>query len=136
MTGNAFYFGVLAPVSVILATNWIVLVLSIRGMRTKKILLKGKGKQERWLAIWRALALAVVLGLTWTFGVLAVYYLKEVFQWAFCIFNSLQGFYIFIFFVVRNPDIRKALRKSIKRHPSGTTRYTQQTGTVVKINYF
>lgn len=69
--------------------------------------------------------LAVVLGLTWTFGILAVNYLRDVFQWAFCIFNGLQGFYIFVFFVVRNPDVGKAFRRSFKRE---TTNYTKQPG--------
>lgn len=74
------------------------------------------------------MVLGVVLGLTWTFGVLAVNYLRDVFQWAFCIFNGLQGFYIFLFFVVCNPDVKKAIRKSVKREQSETTKYMKQSG--------
>lgn len=109
--GNGFYFGILLPICLILIVNWIILMLSIRAMKTNKILLKGDEKRLRWREIWRAFALAAILGLSWTTGVLAVKELRDVFQWAFCIFNSLQGFFIFIFFVVRNPELQKYLRR-------------------------
>ena len=48
----------------------------------------------------RALAIMVLLGLTWLFGILAIGDAKLAFQYLFCIFNTLQGFFVFILFCI------------------------------------
>ena len=55
----------------------------------------------------RGIAILVVLGLTWLFGVLAIRDAKLVFQYLFCIFNSLQGLLVFIFYCVLSKDTRR-----------------------------
>jgi 7 transmembrane receptor (Secretin family). len=85
--------------------------MAIRGMRTSKILLEGKRRSVTWLEIWRAVICSTLLGLTWTFGVFAIGDVRDVFQWLFCLFNSLQGFFIFLLFVVNNEEIQKVVRK-------------------------
>lgn len=62
-----------------------------------------------------AFAVSLLLGTTWVFGVLAVGELKEVFQWLFTVFNAFQGFFIFIFHIVRNESIRKKWISMIRR---------------------
>ena len=47
-----------------------------------------------------------VSGITWVFGFLAVSDAQVVFQYAFCICNSLQGFLIFLLHVVRDTESR------------------------------
>ena len=55
-----------------------------------------------------AFACNVLLGITWVFALLAVGKATIFFQWLFCVFNSLQGFFIFVFYTVRNQDVKKA----------------------------
>ncbi|XP_066919637.1 adhesion G-protein coupled receptor G2-like [Clytia hemisphaerica] len=116
--GFSFYYGVLLPVGLITLGNWIVLVLSLRGMRRAKILKRSRRKRDQenqqWLHFVRAATCATILGLTWTFGILAVGYLKTTFQWLFCIFNSLQGFAIFLLFVVNNKEAKREIYKWYK----------------------
>ena len=56
-------------------------------------------------------AASILLGLTWLFGIFAIGDLRLTFQWLFCITNSTQGLFLFIFHTVRNPDIQKIVRK-------------------------
>ena len=55
----------------------------------------------------RAFSCSVLLGTTYVFGVLAIKDVKLLFQTVFCIFNSLQGFFIFVFYVAMNEDVLK-----------------------------
>ncbi|XP_056006787.1 latrophilin Cirl-like [Ostrea edulis] len=56
-----------------------------------------------------AMFLLPLLGLTWIFGLLAVNEDTIIFQYLFAIFNSLQGFFIFLFHCVCNSEVRQAL---------------------------
>ncbi|XP_073252004.1 adhesion G-protein coupled receptor D1-like [Porites lutea] len=65
--------------------------------------------------------LSPLLGFTWMFGVLTVTDTTGlVFQYFFTILNSLQGFFIFIFHVIRSKEIKAALE--IRRQRWETTR--------------
>lgn len=55
-----------------------------------------------------AFTVMVLLGVTWVFGAFAVGEAKLVFQYVFCISNSLQGFLIFVIRCLSYPDARKA----------------------------
>lgn len=46
-------------------------------------------------------------GLTWLLGYLAIADARVVFQYAFTILNSLQGFFIFVLFVARKKQVRE-----------------------------
>ena len=52
-------------------------------------------------------SVAVLLGLSWVFGVFAIGDLRIPFQWLFTIFNSLTGFLIFAFHVIRNSEAKR-----------------------------
>ena len=56
----------------------------------------------------KSLAMTVLLGLSWIFGVFAIRDAKLAFEFLFCIFNTLQGFLTFIFSVC---DLCKATRE-------------------------
>jgi len=47
-----------------------------------------------------------LLGLTWLFGALAVSDARVAFEYLFCICNSLQGFFIFLFHCIRIKEVR------------------------------
>ena len=106
LRNNAFYISVLAPVAAILFVNLTVLLVVMVKLHNH-----GKRKQigpfSRLFADTRiAFTGNVLLGCTWVFALFAVGKAITIFQWFFCIFNSLQGFFIFLFYVVRNPEVQ------------------------------
>ncbi|XP_072515682.1 adhesion G-protein coupled receptor G2 [Salminus brasiliensis] len=62
--------------------------------------------------IWSGTALAVLLGLTWVFGLFSAWEsVNSVTAYLFTICNSLQGFFIFVFRCAMKEDIRRQWRK-------------------------
>ncbi|MBN3296600.1 AGRD1 protein, partial [Amia calva] len=55
-----------------------------------------------------------ILGISWIFGVLAVNEHALPFQYMFAIFNSLQGFFIFLFHCLLNSEVRAAFKHKTK----------------------
>ena len=69
----------------------------------------------------------VLLGLTWVFGAIAIGSARLVFQYVFCIFNSLQGFAIFWFHCVRQSEVRECWVDFLCRKGTRKRRYTAST---------
>ena len=116
--GLPFYIGVVVPVAFILIMNLIILILAVRGIAKSRFT---KPKKGELLATARiALACSVLLGTAWIFGILAIGDLRNPFQWLFCIFNSLQGLFIFLFYTVRNPEARKEWKNVFRLQKFGT----------------
>ena len=111
--GVPFFVSLLAPICIILLLNIVFLILVIRGItkstphNVRHSRSNMKEDENRLKLAKITLACSVLLGLTWSFGVLAVGELTEMMQYLFCIFNSLQGFFIFIFYTLTNPEVRK-----------------------------
>ncbi|XP_051508987.1 adhesion G-protein coupled receptor D1-like [Myxocyprinus asiaticus] len=55
-----------------------------------------------------------ILGISWIFGVLAVNDHSLLFQYMFSVFNSLQGFFIFLFHCLLNSEVRAAFKHKTK----------------------
>ncbi|XP_057270905.1 adhesion G-protein coupled receptor D1 isoform X3 [Pezoporus wallicus] len=55
-----------------------------------------------------------ILGSSWIFGVLAVNAHALVFQYIFAVFNSLQGFFMFLFHCLLNSEVRAAFKHKTK----------------------
>uniref|UniRef100_A0A8C4TAJ2 Adhesion G protein-coupled receptor D1 n=2 Tax=Erpetoichthys calabaricus TaxID=27687 RepID=A0A8C4TAJ2_ERPCA len=55
-----------------------------------------------------------ILGISWIFGVLAVNEQVLAFQYMFAVFNSLQGFFIFLFHCLLNSEVRAAFKHKTK----------------------
>uniref|UniRef100_A0AAR2K801 Adhesion G protein-coupled receptor D1 n=1 Tax=Pygocentrus nattereri TaxID=42514 RepID=A0AAR2K801_PYGNA len=55
-----------------------------------------------------------ILGISWIFGVLAVNDHSLLFQYMFAAFNSLQGFFIFLFHCLLNSEVRAAFKHKTK----------------------
>lgn len=53
-----------------------------------------------------AVCIFFLLGLAWVFGFVSIGDARLVFAYLFCIFNSMQGFAIFVFFVFRERNAR------------------------------
>lgn len=70
-----------------------------------------------------------LLGVTWIFGIFAVGDVRLLFQYAFSVANSLQGFIIFMVRCVQYPEARRAWGRflrtgELKRSRGGKTRVT------------
>uniref|UniRef100_A0A7M5V0Y8 Uncharacterized protein n=3 Tax=Clytia hemisphaerica TaxID=252671 RepID=A0A7M5V0Y8_9CNID len=113
--GNSFYFALLLPVALILFINFIVLIMVLRSL-SKNQGSKITSTQKQSLATQTriTLACATLLGLTWLFALLAVGDLSYTFQLLFTIFNSLQGFFIFVFYTLLNTDVQKEWKRLFK----------------------
>ena len=62
-----------------------------------------------------AASLSALLGTTWIFGLFAVGKLTLTFQIIFCLFNSLQGLFIFTFYCARNKDAQNEWKQCVLR---------------------
>ncbi|CAL8269840.1 unnamed protein product [Boreogadus saida] len=107
-----FYVTVAGFILLVMLGNtgvFVVVLLQIRRMRTNKPLGKpaaGGSAQE----LRAAASLTVLLGLTWLSAFFAVGPLRMVMLYLFCILNSLQGFFIFVFHCLTKENVRKQWR--------------------------
>lgn len=60
--------------------------------------------------------MAVLLGLTWTLGLLYLNESSVIMAYAFTAVNSLQGCFIFFLVCLRSEQVRKEMRKWLRRH--------------------
>ena len=99
------FFGVfLGPIFAILLFNAVIFV-SVISVLAKQIHKKfaNKDHANRKTVVRLMISITGVMalfGLTWVFGALTVREASTAFQFLFAIFNSLQGFFIFLFFCV------------------------------------
>ena len=113
--GNSFYFGVLLPVVVIMLVNLVVLIMVMRSLTNKSnSRISSTRRQTGKIKARSALTCGTLLGLTWFLAVFAIKELKFTFQLLFTIFNSLQGFFIFIFYTLMNKDAQKEWKGILK----------------------
>ncbi|XP_063843506.1 adhesion G protein-coupled receptor L2-like isoform X7 [Scylla paramamosain] len=137
-TDNYFIFAFVGPVIAVIIANSVFLSMSLfimcrhanlsSSLKNKEHtkLASVRGRQENALfarikshVTWvrGAVVLMVLLGLTWTFGLLYLNQASMVMAYIFTIFNSLQGLFIFIFHCVQNDKVKKELRRAGRRHP-------------------
>ena len=115
VVGYSFYFPLLLPVALILLVNFVVLVMVMRSLTKKNNASSQRqaGKMQARITF----ACTTLLGLTWVLGLLAIGELTYTFQLLFTIFNSLQGFFIFVFYTLMNKDVSKEWKKFFKIGP-------------------
>lgn len=108
---GAFWGAFLAPIFAILLFNivifiWVIVILirHTRGMAHRK---QEKVSTKTIIRLMISITGVMFLfGLSWLFSILTISItgLRDVFQVLFVIFNSFQGFYIFLFFCVFNKE--------------------------------
>ena len=132
VVGYSFYFAVLLPIGLILIGNFAIIFMVMRSLIRTKAKAVGQGKDIAQQAKI-AFAASSLLGLTWIFGVLAVGDLRDFFQYLFTIFNSLQGFFIFFFYTLRNPEVKKAWMIALGlREEKSTNSFTDSTAATMR----
>ncbi|XP_022088082.1 uncharacterized protein LOC110977874 isoform X2 [Acanthaster planci] len=112
--GTAFYVGQLLIIGLVFLFNLVVFALVFRKLTCVAGRVKGSpGESNRDMVARRLKAMvsvAVLLGLTWVFGLLSVWgTVSFAFQVLFCICNSLQGLFVFLLFVVRQEKVSEGL---------------------------
>ncbi|XP_022240023.1 adhesion G protein-coupled receptor L3-like isoform X2 [Limulus polyphemus] len=129
---NYFIFSFIGPVIVILLANMVFLSIAVFVMcRHGNLKTAIKAKEQARLTklsdpedpslhkvlitLWirGATTLVVLLGLTWTFGLLYLNKESVIVAYIFTILNSLQGLFIFLFHCVRNKKVQKEYQKLI-----------------------
>lgn len=108
---NALYFGVILPVALVILTNLVIFVLVLYNITVG--LTKCNNHRKNTNKIHRAqlrltILLFFLLGLTWLFGLLVhLEFDTYVFTYLFVIFGTMQGFVLFFYFIILDPQTRK-----------------------------
>ncbi|XP_019634560.1 PREDICTED: adhesion G-protein coupled receptor G7-like [Branchiostoma belcheri] len=114
-------YAFLIPAGLILLFNLLVFILVMYKLvreEKKQKELRGAAADaskvdRQWiiLQIRRACSIMALFGLTWLFGFFVIDDARTVFAYLFCIFNTLQGLFIFIFHCVMREDMTKWWKK-------------------------
>ena len=96
------------PIFAILVFNSIIFVI-VMSILAKQIHKKfaNKNQQKVVRLMISMMGVMALFGLTWVFGAFTVREASTAFQFLFAIFNSLQGFFIFLFFCVLGKEGRE-----------------------------
>ncbi|XP_042216045.1 uncharacterized protein LOC121862116 isoform X2 [Homarus americanus] len=112
MSAKGFKFAFLPPLIATMTVNLIIFSKIIHGAVCGRARVTST-MSERVLfmnQLRMAVCVFFLLGFTWIFGLLAVCQIRIVFSYLFCIFNTLQGFFLFLFHVFRERSARKYWR--------------------------
>uniref|UniRef100_A0A8C6YGB5 Uncharacterized protein n=1 Tax=Naja naja TaxID=35670 RepID=A0A8C6YGB5_NAJNA len=106
----AFYISLVGYFILVFLINismFVTVLCQIRVMKTNNPRVKKDWNQEFLLDLKRVVSLTFLLGLTWGFAFFAWGPLKTAFMYIFAICNSLQGFFIFVFYCLMKDNVRK-----------------------------
>ncbi|XP_032661875.1 adhesion G-protein coupled receptor D1 [Chelonoidis abingdonii] len=113
---NGAIWAFVAPALFVIVVNVGILIAVTRVIsRISADNYKVHGEANAFKLTAKAVAVLLpILGSSWIFGVLAVNDHAMVFQYMFAIFNSLQGFFIFLFHCLLNSEVRAAFKHKTK----------------------
>ena len=105
---NAFYFAFVAPVVTVLLINTVVFTVIMYKLSTRPTTSADRDRgRDTLVQLRRAFGILILVGLTWILGFFAVSQARLVFQYLFGIFNTFQGFSIFLFYCVMQKNVRE-----------------------------
>ncbi|XP_069952640.1 uncharacterized protein [Cherax quadricarinatus] len=112
MSVDCFKYSFLPPLVATMIINLIIFSMIIHGAVCGRARVTSTMPERTLFMNQFRMAVCVffLLGFTWIFGLLAVSEARIVFSYLFCIFNTLQGFFLFIFHVYRERSARKYWR--------------------------
>ncbi|XP_078513773.1 adhesion G-protein coupled receptor G2-like [Lissotriton helveticus] len=108
----AFYITVVGYFCLMFLLNvgmFIVVLIQLCRIKKKKQL--GNQRRATFQDLRSVAGLTFLLGITWGFAFFAWGPVNLPFMYLFCIFNTLQGFFIFIFYCVAKENVRKQWRR-------------------------
>lgn len=132
--GWSLYIGILFPILIIVSINSMIFWKIMRNI--KKVNKKGAKipagnsgkaseamrkhtKDNYWRRVCLAILLFFLLGMPWVFGILAeviqVGWFEIIFAYLFCFFATLQGFVLFLFYIVLDRETKEMWRRWWKK---------------------
>ncbi|XP_071115297.1 uncharacterized protein [Haliotis cracherodii] len=118
---DGILFAFVGPALFVVLANAVIIAIIFRVLCSTRMMVN-KGNKEKIVTTVRSLCVLMpVLGVTWVFGVLAINEETVIFQYLFAVFNSLQGFLIFIMHCGLNRTIIQGIRETIARYESQIT---------------
>ena len=120
------YFGLLLPIGLIILHNFISFIIIMNRLCRRKLPNLGDPERTNYKRQFQnGFAMTVLMGLTWASAFLAIdYFSSFIFSIIFCVFNGLQGLFVFVLFCLRQPDVRSLCKcckmdaRSMKRQRS------------------
>ncbi|XP_017065649.2 adhesion G-protein coupled receptor G7 [Drosophila eugracilis] len=110
-SGYGLIFGVVLPVTMITVSNLVIFVYVLYSISHS--LSKTIHRSERKMVVKQirlSIMLFFLLGLTWIFGIFAFMQAGVAFSYLFCITATMQGFVMFVYFVLLDSANRRAWR--------------------------
>lgn len=123
--GLGFYLAVLCPVLMIVTANLLVCGMILHSVMRGSAIKSHRqtGRKLMMQRIATSVLLFFLLGLTWVFGLVA--HLSTLFAYFFCITATLQGFVLFVFFVLGKKQSRfQWVKSSTERNFTTSTTST------------
>ncbi|XP_065673373.1 uncharacterized protein LOC100210872 isoform X2 [Hydra vulgaris] len=109
LTGYPLYFAYLAPIGLIITINLLIFLMIMYHLSTRPNSNTEVSTVKISLTrIKRAFGIMILMGLTWGFGFGTASNARLEFSYLFASCNALQGFAIFLFYTVAQPNARKA----------------------------
>lgn len=117
-SGYSLYFGVLLPIGTIVGANLVIFVLvNYNLLRGTNAVCKAGDRNTKLSQLRLSIFLFFLLGLTWIFGLISTAFSETsvVFSYLFCLTSTLQGFVMFLYFVILDPVARNLWIYCLKR---------------------
>ncbi|XP_037805642.1 adhesion G-protein coupled receptor G2-like isoform X2 [Lucilia sericata] len=106
-SGYGFYLGVMLPMVLIIIANVSIFGNIILNLLLSNIQFKNQRTRKQILRqVYLSILLFFLLGISWIFGMLAHLESSPVFSYIFCLTSTLQGFVMFIYFIIINKNTR------------------------------
>eukprot|EP00057_Strongylocentrotus_purpuratus_P006079 XP_011660553.1 PREDICTED: probable G-protein coupled receptor 133 [Strongylocentrotus purpuratus] len=103
----------IGPVIAILVVSISAFFCAMRSFSSVKAFKNKSEMNKLWSSLRAVTILAPTIGLTWLFGIFVNLHVS--FQYIFAILNSLQGFFLLVFQVAANEEIRTKLKLRVRR---------------------
>lgn len=104
-SGKSLYFGVILPIAMIVLANLGIFICILYSMHKTLSMFKREAKDIK-NQVRLSILLFFLLGISWIFGLLSHFDTSPVLSYCFCITATLQGFVLFIYFIVIDDSTR------------------------------
>ena len=131
----AFLGSFCAPLALVLLTNCTIFlaVLRVFGLR-KQSKLKKSSKKKKSKTLRAIVSLSFLMGITWVFGLFLLATDHDALQYIFALLNSLQGFFVFVFFATTSRRKEGSSQQAVRRHSSDGSRSGDYRGSLPRVS--
>ena len=132
VTGIILYATYLAPMGIVISTNFILFICIMYGLSTRpNNNIDRSYMEDAFIRCRRAFGIMILMGLTWSFGFGLGSKARLLFSYLFAISNGLQGFAIFIFYCAAQKNARNAWKQFLtcdrrSKHERNTESYSER----------